>query len=67
MPLVSGSAGSVLHLHRSPRPAYARFPFGEASRRSPCYIRISMNVSRFFFSYFWFSPRQVAREAIARK
>jgi hypothetical protein len=33
----------------------------------PCYIRISMNVSRFFFSYFWFSPRQVAGEAIARK
>jgi hypothetical protein len=40
---------------------------GEASPRAACYIRISMNVSRFFFSYFWFSPRQVAREAIARK
>jgi len=32
-----------------------------------CYIRISMNVSRFFFSYFWFSPRLVAGEAIVRK
>jgi len=40
---------------------------GEVFSCAACYIRISMNVSRFFFSYFWFSPRQVAREAIARK